>query len=86
MKIIAFTFISLIILFFVIKFCFAMRGGKAILRIILHAALGFAVLALINLTSFLSGVHIPLNGWSAGITALFGVPAVCGQLLFQLLF
>lgn len=86
MQILKYVFLAAVVIAFLVKLCFAAKGGRPILRLLLHAALGFAVLLMINLTTFVSGVHIPLNGWSAGATALFGAPGVCGQLLLQILF
>lgn len=86
MQILTYIFIASAIIFFIIKLCFAMRGGKAILRLLLHSALGLAVLTAVNLTCPFSGVHIPINEWSVSSAAAFGMPAVCGLLILQLLF
>lgn len=85
MRIIGYIFLGIAAIFFAVKTGFAIRGGRPLPRLFLHALLGLAVLAAVNLTGFLSGVHIPINGWSVGTAALFGVPAVCGQLLLQII-
>lgn len=85
MKVLIYILCSLVALLFAIKLFFALRGGKALLRLLLHAVLGIAALAAINLSGILIGVHIPVNFWSVGASAAFGIPAVCGQLLLQML-
>ncbi|MBE6728249.1 MAG: hypothetical protein E7562_06360 [Ruminococcaceae bacterium] len=86
MQFFIYSYISVLVLFFVIKVLFALKGRRMILRLFLHAVLGLGVLILINLTSKFSGVYIPINGWSVGFTAAFGLPSVCAQLLIQIFF
>jgi len=63
---------------------FAFKTGKPFRA--LNAFSGLAVLAIINITTRFTGVHIPLNQWTAGLSAGFGIPAVCLFLLLPVFF
>lgn len=59
------------------------KSHKMIKSILLNALLGFAVIAVINLTKKFTGVHIPLNWYTVGGSGIFGLPCVCGIILLQ---
>lgn len=61
------------------------KSHKMIKSIFLNAILGFATIAVINLTQNFTGVHIPLNWWAVGGSGIFGLPAVCGIILAQII-
>ncbi len=65
---------------------FAFKTGKPFRALLLNAFSGLAVLAIINITTRFTGVHIPLNQWTAGLSAGFGIPAVCLFLLLPVFF
>lgn len=58
---------------------------KPLRSILLHALLGFAALAVINLTARYTGVKIPVNLYSVIGSGVFGIPAVCGFLILNLI-
>ena len=66
----------------------AMIDGTAKLMraLLLNALSGLAVLALVDITTRFTGVHIPVNQWTAGISAGLGVPAVCLFLVLPVMF
>lgn len=78
--------IALIIIGALALFIYAVKGGKALKSLLLNALCGAAVLILINVTARFTGVHIPVNPWTAAGALGFGVPAVCGMLLLPILF
>lgn len=59
------------------------KSHKVIKSIFLNALLGFAAIAVINLTQKFTGVHIPLNWYTVGGSGVFGLSAVCGIILLQ---
>ena len=61
------------------------KSHKMIKSIFLNALLGFAAIAVINITQKFTGVHIPLNWWTVGGSGVFGLPCVCGVILLQML-
>lgn len=61
------------------------KSHKMIKSIFLNALLGFAAIAVINLTQKFTGVHIPLNWYTVGGSGVFGLPCVCGIILLQTL-
>lgn len=65
---------------------FAVKTGKPIKALLLNSVSGLAALALIDITTRFTGVHIPVNVWSAGLSAGFGIPAVCLFLLLPIFF
>ncbi len=66
-------------------FICAVKGGKPLKALALNAFARAAVFALINLTTHFTGVHIPLNQWTAAGAVCYGVPAVCAFLLLPLI-
>ena len=65
---------------------FAVRTKKFFKTLLLNAFLGLAVMAVIDLTAKFTGAHIPVNWWTVGGSAVFGIPAVSGYLILPLIF
>lgn len=65
---------------------FSAKTGKLFKTLILNAFIGIAVMAVIDLTAKFTGVHIPVNWWTVGGSAVFGIPAVCGFLILPIIF
>lgn len=65
---------------------FAVRTKKFFKTLLLNAFLGLAVMAVIDLTAKFTGAHIPVNWWTVGGAAVFGIPAVSGYLILPLIF
>ena len=61
------------------------RGRKPIKSLILNALSGIAAIAIINLTTKFTGLHIPVNWWSVISASGLGVPAVIGIILLQII-
>lgn len=64
---------------------FAIMSRKPIRYVLLSSILGIAALALVELTKRFTGVHIPVNEWTAGTSAVLGVPGVCALLALKLI-
>lgn len=64
----------------------AFRGKGAFKTLFLNALLGVMTLIIINLTAKFSGAYIPINEYTAGLSAVFGLPAVCAFLLLRIIF
>ncbi len=67
----------------VLFFCF--KSGKPIKNLLIAALCGIAALIAVNLTARFTGVHIPVNPFSVGSSALFGIPAVCGMVIMGMI-
>ena len=65
---------------------FAVRTKKFFKTLLLNAFLGLAVMAVIDLTAKFTGAHIPVNLWTVGGSAVFGIRAVSGYLILPLIF
>ena len=66
----------------IIGFCIGSK--KPFKYLLLNLLSGVIALAAVNLTTRFSGVHIPVNPYSAGAGAVFGIPAVFGLLILRL--
>ena len=64
---------------------FHIKSHRLIKSVLSNALLGFAAIALINLTQKFTGVFIPLNWYTVGGSGIFGLPCVCGIILTQIL-
>ena len=78
--------IALAVLCGLVLLIFAFKSGKPLRTLLLNALLGISVLILINLTTRFTGVHIPINRWTAGFSAGFGIPAVGLFVMLPLIF
>lgn len=65
---------------------FCIRGGKPFKYMLINALAGITALIAINFTARFSGVHIPINEWTAAGSAIYGIPAVCGFLFLPMIF
>lgn len=61
------------------------KSHRIIKSVFLNAILGFTAVAVINLTQKFTGVHIPLNRLTVIGSGIFGLPAVCGTILAQII-
>ena len=77
--IILFSSFALAILFFMIK------SHKLWRMLVFNAFLGLCVLSIINLTGKLTGLYVPINWYSVGGTAVFGIPMVSLLLILQII-
>lgn len=64
---------------------FHIKSRRMFRSIFLNALLGLCALALVNAVWRFTGVHIPLNWYTVGGSAVFGIPAVCGVVILQML-
>ncbi len=78
-------FIVVLSIFVLCIVFFAIKSHKFFKTLIFNAFMGICVLAIINLTSKLTGLYIPLNWYSVGGSAIFGIPAVCLFLILQII-
>ncbi|MGI6279807.1 MAG: pro-sigmaK processing inhibitor BofA family protein [Acutalibacteraceae bacterium] len=84
----AFNIFTIIILsiFFLGILLFSIKSHKFIKILLFNAFIGVCILAIIDLTAKFTGIYIPVNIYSVVGSATFGVPAVCGFLLLQIIF
>ncbi|MBE6761854.1 MAG: hypothetical protein E7551_06165 [Ruminococcaceae bacterium] len=79
-------FICLCVVYGFLYFIFAVGTNKPFKTIIFYAFIGLAGLTLVNLTSKLSNVFIPINAYTLSISALLGLPGTISLLLLQMIF
>ncbi|MBQ6826146.1 MAG: pro-sigmaK processing inhibitor BofA family protein [Clostridia bacterium] len=86
MEILKYIVISLLSLSAFIIFCFAVKSKKTLKTLFLNGFMGVCLLAIIDLTSRFTGVHIPINLYTVAGSAVFGIPALIGFLLLGFIF
>ena len=64
---------------------FHIKSHRPLRSIILNALLGIAAIIVVNITQKFTGVHIPVNWWTVGGGSIFGIPAVCGAVILQII-
>ena len=85
MKILCCAAIAVLSVFALALLVFHIRSRRPLRSILLNAALGIGALIAINVTSRFTGVHIPINWYSVGVSGIFGLPAVLTLLILQLI-
>ncbi|MBQ6847331.1 MAG: pro-sigmaK processing inhibitor BofA family protein [Clostridia bacterium] len=78
-------FIVVLCIFALAVLFFAIKSHKLFRTLIFNSFLGLCVLAIIDLTGKFTGMYIPLNWYSVGGSAIFGIPAVCLFLILQII-
>lgn len=63
----------------------ALISRKPLRYLFLNALLGIAAIIAVNLTTRFTGVHIPVNPYTAGAGGILGIPGVCGLILLQMI-
>ncbi len=86
MQFVRISFIIILVIYLILLCYFAYKNGKIIKTLLLSALSGISVFAVVNLLSHFTGVGIPINGWTASASAIFGIPGVLGLLILRLFF
>lgn len=86
MEILKYFAIALLSVTAIVIIGFMLKSGRPFKYIILNAVIGLAAIFLVDITSRFTGVHIPINEWTVSGSAGYGIPAVCGFLILQLIF
>ena len=86
MEIFKISFIVLFVIYFVLMLVFALLEKRPISTIIKFMVLGVTVLVLINLTSPLTKISLPVNLYTVLGSACMGVPGVITLLLLKIIF
>ncbi len=80
------SFIIVLSVYVILLLFFCHKDGRFFKTLFLSVLTGIAVLTVVNLTSRFTGVCIPVNAWTCGSSALFGIPGVLGILLIRMFF
>lgn len=75
-----------VIIYFLVYIMLSLFCKKPFRTILFTAFCGVALLAVLNLTDKFTGIHIPINPYSVGVSAAGGVIGVVGLLLLRLIF
>lgn len=78
--------IILVCIYLLVLLIFAKKSGAFLSTLLISALSGVVTMAVINVTSQLTGVTLPVNAYTVGGSALFGVPGVLGLLVIRLFF
>ncbi len=81
--------IFLIIIFavYLIAFIYFLKKHNQSFRFVLYqAAISLCIMAVLNLTGFATGLHIPVNECTVLGISFGGVPFICGFLLLRFIF
>ena len=74
-----------VILYFLVYIILALNCKKPVKTIFLTALIGIAALVVVNLTHKLTGVRIPINPCTVGVSAGGGLVGVIGILVLNLI-
>ena len=85
MRVLSVLTVITVCIFFLVILVFHIRSRRPLRSILLHAALGILSIVAVNLTTRFTGVHIPVNPYSAGGAAIFGIPATVALIILQML-
>ena len=86
MEILKISFIVLLVIYFILMFVFALLEKKPISTIVKFMVLGVSVLVLINVTSPLTKISLPVNLYTVLGSACVGIPGVITLLLLKIIF
>lgn len=64
----------------------AIRSRKFFKTLLINGILGILAITVIDITSKYSGVYIPVNYYTVGSSAVFGLPGVFGLLIANFIF
>lgn len=85
MKIYLITFCVLLGITAMTLLIFHIKTLKPIRSLLIHALLGLAVFAAINLTQRFTGLRIPVNWYTISLSTVFGIPGISGLLILNLI-
>lgn len=79
-------FLIMFVSYIFVFLCYLIKHKTIRAVIFLNSFSGLFSMFVINLTSFLSGIFIPINSISVLMSSLLGIPGVCLFLLIDFLF
>lgn len=62
------------------------KSKKPVQKAVISICIGFCALLAVNLSGYFTGVQLPLNPLSIGVSAVGGIPGVTTMLLLNLIF
>ena len=85
MKLVVISFIIILAIYicFLLYFCY--KNGNLLKTLLVSCLSGIAVFTAVNLLSDLTGVYIPVNLYTTGSAATFGIPGVLCLLALRLI-
>lgn len=86
MEILKISFIVLFVIYCLLIISFALLEKRPIYTLIKFMVLGVSVLVLINLTSPLTNINLPINLYTVLGSACMGIPGVVALLVLQIIF
>lgn len=85
MKVIEIVLLCVSVLYLLVYIIFAICTGKPIKNIFYNAVIGWILLAILNLLSFLTGIHIPINPYSVAVSGGMGAAGVVLLLILRII-
>lgn len=74
------------IIYFLVYIILIMCCKKPIKTMFLFTISGILTLVIINLTEKFTGVHIPVNPYTVGVSASGGIAGIAALLIFKIIF
>ena len=65
---------------------FARKMKKPIKNMLFSVIISFIIVSIVNLTSFSTGLYIPINPYSVITSAVYGVPGIAGLIILCTIF
>ncbi len=62
------------------------KTKRPVQKTLISICVGLGALLAVNLSGYVTGVHLPINPLSIGVSAVGGIPGVTTMLLLNLLF
>lgn len=62
------------------------KSPKGVRSFLISALQGLAALFAVNLSGMVTGVSVALNYWTAGVSAVLGLPGVISLLIMNIIF
>ncbi len=86
MKIFEIFLLVLCVLYLIFYLYFIFKHDRPIVLFITNASISLILVAIINLTAFLSGQYLPVNEWTVSCATVTGVPGIVGMLILRYIF
>ncbi len=86
MNFLKYFFICVLAFFYIVILYLALRSKKVFSCLFLNALISFTVLAIICFTKKYTGFYLPINKYTVIGSGTFGIPAIIGFLVLNLIF
>ncbi len=86
MKYLEIALYVILVITLIIIFVFLKKTEKPLKNALFGVLISYVSLAIINNTTFLTGIYIPINPYTVVTSAVFGIPGISGLIIFCTIF